>query len=147
MKTAENVKKLFDDSKVYRNQVPVALFNDILARFQARLEKNDDEVFSHDVTQAGKYIDFATTFYVDEKVRQAEIRKIMDTALGLPGQWGEALKWADGIKPDGYWFMRDFLSIVLELKNSPGIYGDPLLQCIVDFGKIIASSKVLSHAN
>lgn len=50
VKTAENVKKLFDDSKVYRNQVPVALFNDILARFQARLEKNDDEVFSHDVT-------------------------------------------------------------------------------------------------
>jgi hypothetical protein len=33
----------------------------------------------------------------------------------------------------------------LELKNTPGIAGDPVLQCIADLSKIIPNSKVLSH--
>ena len=147
VKDAHNVRALLDDREIYRNQVPVALFSGPLATLQARLEKNDAAVSSHEVSRAATYITQAIAFYDDEKLRQAAICRTIDSALGSEGQWEQKLGWASDIKPDRCWFAGVFLSMVLELKNTPGIAGDPVLQCIADLSKIVPNSKVLSHSH
>ena len=147
VKDAHNVRELLDGREIYRNQVPVALFSGPLATLQARLEKNDGTVSSHEVSRAATYITQAIAFYGNEELRQAAICGTIDSALGSEGQWEGKLGWASDIKPDRCWFAGIFLSMVLELKNTPGIAGDPVLQCIADLSKIVPNSKVLSHIN
>ena len=147
VKDAHNVRAFLDDREIYRNQVPVALFSGPLATLQACLEKNDAPVSSHEVSRANTYIAQAIAFYGNDEIRQAAICRTIDSALGSEGQWEQKLGWASDIKPDRCWFAGVFLSMVLELTNTPGIAGDPVLQCIADISKIVPNSKVLSHIN
>ncbi|TFK23838.1 hypothetical protein FA15DRAFT_641962 [Coprinopsis marcescibilis] len=133
--------RAFLDQRVYRNQVPVALFNVELATLQTRLDSNDLEVSAPEVNQALAYIDQSLEYYEDEKARQRATFGTIDSALGAKGHWGETLPWANGIRPDGCWYAGDFVSIILVLKNMPGVGGDPIYQSIVDLSKILACSK------
>ncbi|KAJ2912741.1 hypothetical protein MD484_g7677, partial [Candolleomyces efflorescens] len=149
VKEASHIKALFGAEQIYRNQVPVALFSPALAKLQQRLEENDAKLDSHDVTRAHEYIGKAINFYTAEEDRENAIRTAIEGVLSakdneptsLESQWGERLAWADGIKPSKCWFANGFLSEVLELKNVPGVSGDPILHCIVDLSKIIPSSR------
>ena len=120
VKDATKIKEFSVDCRLYRNQVPVALFSGALAKLQANLEKNDDTVTPQEVALAATYITQAIASYGDET--QNAIFETIDSALGSKSVW-----------------------IILERKNCPGIGGDPILQCIMALSKIIASSKVLSH--
>ena len=148
VKDAKKIKEFTVDYRLYRNQVPVALFSGTLARLQANLEKNNDTVTPLEVALAATYITQVNSFYGDETHRQNAMSEIIDSALpvGSKGVWDRILK-GFSFKPDGCWSMDTFIHIILEPTNSPDIGGDPILQCIVVLSKIIASSKVLSHIN
>ena len=64
--------------------------------------------------------------------------------VGQDGNWNTQLNWAGGIKPDCCWWYKEFLIAVLELKNIVGLVGNPVLQAIVDYSKMISQEKVLS---
>ena len=136
---------LLERGQIYRNQVPVALFNDALGRLEQRLEKNDAIVDEVAVYRAHDYITRATAVYRDEESRQGAIKPNIEEVLGSVDEWGAQLGWAGDIKPGACWFYGTFTGIVLELKNVPGISGDPIFQCIADLSRIIPSAKVLAY--
>jgi hypothetical protein len=116
-----------------------------LATLQRNLENLEKiKVSRSDIDCAAKYLRSAVDFYKDEAQRQKAIMKLIDEAIGRKGEWGFALDWADGIKPDGCWWHHLFLVQVLELKNTLGLSGDALLQAIIDYSKIVAREKVRS---
>ena len=102
------------------------------------------KVSRNDVDCAAKYLRCAVDFYKDEVQRQKAITYLINEAIGQNGEWGYALDWADGIKPDSCWWHDLFLVQILELKTTLGLSGDALLQAIADYSKIVAREKVRS---
>jgi hypothetical protein len=131
-----------DKSPIHLNGAPVAMFNPALATLQRNLENLEKiKVSRSDIDCAAKYLRSAVDFYKEEAQRQKAIMKLIDEAIGRKGEWGFALDWADGIKPDVVWWHHLFLVQVLELKNTLGLSGDALLQAIIDYSKIVAREK------
>ncbi|KAG5649767.1 hypothetical protein H0H81_002109 [Sphagnurus paluster] len=121
---------------------PAAIFNLALAALQSRLENlRDVEVDFRDIANAADYLDRATKTYDDEAAREKAIQDCIDIAVGQRGEWNAKLEWADAIKPRCAWWHKLFLMIVLELKNIKGLSGNPSLQSLVDYGKIISHMK------
>ncbi len=136
---------LGDKSLIHLNGPPATIFSPALAGLQRNLENLEEiKVSWNDVDCAAKYLRCAIDFYKDEAQRQKAIMDLINEAIGQNGEWGYALAWADGIKPDGCWWHDLFLVQILELKNTLGILGDALLQAIADYSKIVAREKVQS---
>jgi len=111
---------------------------------QRNLENLEEvKVSRNDVDCAAKYLRCAIDFYEDGAQCQKAIMDLINKAIGQNGEWGYALAWADGIKPNGCWHDL-FLVQILELKNTLGLSGDALLQAIADYSKIVAREKVRS---
>ena len=122
---------------------PVAIFNPALATLQQHLDNLDQiQVTPRDVQCATDYIKRAIEFYPDEAARENAIKGIFDAGVGQGGDWDTRLNWADGIKPDCCWWYKEFLTMVLELKNMLGLDGNPMLQAIIDYSKIVSHKKV-----
>jgi len=82
-------------------------------------------------------------FFDDEKNRQATLGPIIEGLLGESGLWLAPI--ADGAaKPDGVWLEDPFAYLILEMKNEPGLGGDPFLQGIFVYSKVIGQEKVPS---
>ncbi|KAF6750431.1 hypothetical protein DFP72DRAFT_1072434 [Ephemerocybe angulata] len=129
----------FFAQNVYRNQVPAALFNDALGRLQQRLEKDDAIPDEGTVEMASICIAQAMNTYDDEETYQNRMKLIVEEVLGrATGKAG----FADDFEPGAWhWRSNGFFSMILELKNVPGINGDPIFQGIADLSKIISSAK------
>jgi len=122
---------------------PAAIFNPALATLQHRLDHLDQvKVTRQDVMHAADYLNQAIRFYSDETDREKALKGLLDIAVGQGGSWNTQLNWADSIKPDCCWWHKEFLIMVLELKNTVGLAGNPVLQAIVDYSKIISQEKV-----
>ena len=122
---------------------PAAIFNPALATLQHRLDHLDHvNVTRQDVMHAADYLNQAIGFYSDETGREKALKGLLDIAVDHGGSWKKQLNWADGIKPDCCWWHKEFLIMVLELKNTVGLAGNPVLQAIVDYSKIISQEKV-----
>ncbi|KAF4622459.1 hypothetical protein D9613_009476 [Agrocybe pediades] len=143
IKDAKNVKQLITGGPVYINRVPVALFNSALAKLQQNIDNPNFPVSPIDVKKASEYIARATQFYASEDERERGIKSAVDSALRSKGTWGQTLDWADNIRPDGLWKSKsgNFFVDFLELKNVPGLQGDPKLQCAGDLLKVVRSDK------
>ena len=123
--------------------VPAAIFNPALAILQHRLDHLDHvNATRQDVMHAADYLNHAIGFYSDETSREKALQGLLDVAVDQGGSWNKQLSWADGIKPDCCWWHKEFLTTVLELKNTVGLAGNPVLQAIVDYSKIISQEKV-----
>ena len=121
----------------------MAIFNPALATLQRRLDNLDQvQVDRIDVKYATDYLKQAIKFYADEQTREEAIKETVDVAVGQDGDWGTQLNWADGIKPACCWWHEEFLTMVLELKNILGLAGNPTLQAIIDYSKIVSQEKV-----
>ena len=121
---------------------PAAIFNPALVTLQQRLDNLDQvQVDRKDVKYATDHLKQAVKFY-DEPIRAEAIKEMVNVAIGQDGDWGTQLSWADGIKPDCCWWYKEFLIMVLELKNVLGLDGNPVLQAIVDYSKIVSQEKV-----
>ena len=122
---------------------PAAIFNPALATLQHRLDHLDQvQVTRPDVGHAAQYLNLAIRFYKDETARENAIKEKINVAVGQDGIWNTQLHWADNIKPNCCWWRKDFLVMVLELKNTVGLAGNPVLQAIIDYCKIISQEKV-----
>ena len=122
---------------------PAAVFNPALATLQHRLDHLDQvKVTRQDVMHAANYLNQAIGFYSDETEREKALEGLVDVAVDQGGSWNTQLNWADGIKPNCCWWHKEFLIMVLELKNTVGLAGDPALQAIVDYSNIISQEKV-----
>ncbi|KIM45609.1 hypothetical protein M413DRAFT_24776 [Hebeloma cylindrosporum] len=121
---------------------PAAIFNWALATLQHRLDHLEEvQVAPQDIGCAAKYLNVAIEFYDDERVRENAIKESIDVALGEEGSWNTQLNWADGIKPRCGWWHKGFLTTLLELKNTVGLAGNPILQAVIGYGKIISQTK------
>ncbi|KAF6743657.1 hypothetical protein DFP72DRAFT_1020092 [Ephemerocybe angulata] len=136
----------FFSGNVYKNHLPAALFNGPLGRLQQRFGSDwlPDE---STIQMAREYIALATESYPNEKDRQFAIKLPIEGMLGPATGWNKKLRFADDIEPDACWLTAsgEFSCTILELKNTPGLEGDPIFQCIADLGEIVASSRYDPH--
>lgn len=136
-----------DQGRVYLDRVPVAMFSLPLARFQQRLNSLDKIEVSHiDMENAVRFLGTAIDFFENEKQCLAAISGQIDFLVGQRGKWEQVLEWANGIKPNGGWWHKDFLTVLLELKNVVGLGGDAALQATVGYSKIISQERVRRQA-
>ena len=125
---------------------PTALFSKPLASLKHELDNLWS--FTPDPETLGfalKLVEISTHFFDDEKNRESALRPILEALL--PG----SVKWQESTvdkkaKPDGAWFKGIFTYLIAEIKNEAGLRGDPSLQGIVTYGKIIGQDTVRSSS-
>ena len=123
---------------------PTALFSKELALLRYDLENL--EAFtpnSEGVGFAFTLIESATDFYDDESKRESALRPILGTLLAGNNKWRKPIS-DRSAKPDGVWLQESFTYLIVEIKNEPGLGGDPFLQGLVVYTKILAQEKVRS---
>lgn len=147
--TAARVNEIFNGgAKIHVGRpsgAPVAIFNPTLATLQKSLDNLDSvPITESDVENAAEYLRNAASFYATEELREASIKKMLETALGAEAEWKQTITIDDRkeIKPDGIWWHKMFLAVVLELKNISGLSGNPTVQALVDYATVISQNKV-----
>ncbi|KAF9644455.1 hypothetical protein BDM02DRAFT_3212847 [Thelephora ganbajun] len=120
---------------------PTALFSEPLALLKYDLEHL--ESFAPDcriLNPTFELVVTATDFFDDESKREAALKPILRGLLGGQSEWQKSI--ADGAaKPDGVWLESSLVYLIVELKNEPGLEGDPFLQGLAVYGKIITQDK------
>ena len=122
---------------------PTALFSRDLARLEYNLKY--PVVVAPDpgtVEFAFQLITTTTRFFDNETSRENPVRVILEAALGSKGQWQTSLS-DKTTRPNGVWLESFFIYLVVEMKNEPGLGGDPFLQGLIVYSKIIAQEEVL----
>jgi len=129
---------------------PTALFSKPLALFEHDLKNlksftPDAEVLGH----AFEFVAGATEIYENEKDREKFLYPLLEHLLPGECKWKESIakgsaKVSDkgGAKPDGLWLEGRFPCLIFELKNEQGLGGDPFLQGLIVYGKIVAQEEV-----
>ena len=121
---------------------PTALFSEPLALLEYDLGHLEsftpdsrmlDSVFDLIVTSAG--------FFPDEKAREIGLKTVLKNLLVGRDEWQQSIA-EEGSKSDGVWLEGPFVYLIFELKNEPGLGGDPFLQGLGVYGKITAHDKV-----
>ncbi|KAG5636817.1 hypothetical protein H0H81_006764 [Sphagnurus paluster] len=130
---------------------PAVIFHPVLAALQQNLDYLEQvEVSPAEVSRAANYLHSAAKFYEDKDQRQDVIKDLITDALGGTGKWKHTINLDSGstvrvkgekIIPDASWWHNVFLILVLELKNSLGLYGDALFQAVVDYSKMVAGDE------
>ena len=95
------------------------------------------------ITSAFDFVTTGAEFFDDEKHRAKNLRKTLKDLLGDNAEWEKMM--ADGnAKPDGVWVEgpHDFAYLVFEIKNEPGLGGDPFLKSLAVYGKIVEQKQV-----
>ncbi|KAJ3510653.1 hypothetical protein NLJ89_g4547 [Agrocybe chaxingu] len=122
--------------------VPATIFNPALAALQQRLDRLEQvQVRPREIERAAWYISWTVKFHEDEAILQIWIKDLLNIAIGQNGEWGRTLNWADDIQPTSAWWYKEFLTLVLELKNTSGLFGDALLQAVMNYSKVVSRKK------
>ena len=88
-----------------------------------------------DASNAFELVTTAVNFFENEDQRRGALEEIINALVGIDGMWpGEIGAEA---KPDGLWLEGSFAYLVFLLKNEPGLGGDPFLQGLATYGKIV----------
>ncbi|KAJ2935845.1 hypothetical protein H1R20_g1250, partial [Candolleomyces eurysporus] len=140
--TKEAAAFLGDQGFACIDRIPVAIFSPPLARLEHRIDILEQAPVSRaKIDRAGSLLSNLIGFCKDENERRNLIKSDMENLLGEPGQWETSIPGAK-IKPDAVWWHGDFPCTVLRLKNLSGVGGNPVIQGMVDFSKIISSEKL-----
>lgn len=131
---------------IHRFGPPTALFSEPLALLQQNLGHlesftPDPEILDH----AFNLIEISTGFFADEKTREDSLKTVLGSLLVGQNKWQQSIAeegTKKSIKPDGVWLEGPFVYLIFELKNEPGLGGDPFLQGLTVYGKITAHDKV-----
>jgi hypothetical protein len=95
------------------------------------------------ITPAFDFVTTGADFFDDEERRAKDLQKLLKDLLGHHLQWQKSI--ADGkAKPDGVWFEGLFAYLIFEMKNEPGLGGDPFLQSLAVYSKIVQQNEVPS---
>lgn len=120
---------------------PTVLFNEALALLKYSFDHLDRlEPPPHILGAAFKFATKAASFYETEVIRARVLQDDLKSLLGENVEWEKSIA-GETAKLDGVWFEGSFAYMILELKNEPGLGGDPFLQGLTAYGKII-STKV-----
>ena len=122
---------------------PTALFSQPLALLKHHLDNlesltPDPAMLDH----AFALIVCAAGFFQDEVVREAGLRPLLRELLVGTNEWQRETM-DRSAKPDGVWLQGHFAYLIVELKNESGLGGDPSLQGLVSYGKIVTQDEVL----
>ena len=123
---------------------PTALFSKPLAMLRYNLEHLDKVTPDHGtITPAFDFVTTGAAFFDAEEKRGEVLQRLLKSLLGCDAQWQTSI--ADGkAKPDGVWFEGRFAYLIFELKNEPGLGGDPFLQSLAVYGKMVPQNQVPS---
>ena len=123
---------------------PTALFSRELALLKYDLEHL--ETFTPHSTIANRTFDLiehAADFFDDEGGKENALRPVLEKLLVGRSQW-QAPIIGRSTKSSGVWLEEFFVYLIVEIKDEPGLGGDPFLQGLVAYSKIIAQEKVPS---
>jgi len=123
---------------------PAVLFNEELAFLKYYLDHLETFAPSSSTAfLASALIDTATAFFDEEGRRESSLRPTLQGLIAGTVKWQH--KMADGpTKPGGVWLEDLFAYLILEIKNEPGLGGDPFLQGLIVYNKIVTQEKVRS---
>ena len=123
---------------------PTVLFNRDLAILKHDLEHLEALTLNlPTVENAFQLVLHSTAFYIDEKDRQSHLQENLSDLLPGESKWQQSV--ADkAAKPDGIWFEGLFAYLIFELNNEQGLGGDPFLQGLAVYSKIINQKQVSS---
>ena len=127
----------------HRYGPPTALFSEPLASLKYNLEHLESFTPNHTTLDAAyDLVTGSANFYGDEALREASLKGVLSKLLKGRNEWQRETP-ENKARPDGVWLQGRFVYLIVELKNEPGLYGDPFLQGLVSYGKIIAQKEVL----
>ena len=86
---------------------------------------------------AFRLVSISTDTFDDEKQREAALKPILQTLLSGRAFGGSAVS-------DATWLEGPFTYLIFELKNEEGLRGDPFLQGLLAYGKVVAQPTVCS---
>lgn len=123
---------------------PTALFSRELALLRYDLEHLEAfQPNSAEIERAFDLIENAVSVSDEEGKREAGLRSILGGLLAGKRQWHVPID--DGsAKPYGVWLEGSCAYLIVEVKNEEGFGGDPFLQGLLMYSKIIAQEKVPS---
>ena len=123
---------------------PTALFNNALAVLKYDLgHLGAFTPLSTTVDRAFNLISSSTDFFERDDARGSKLRDILQTLLSGKCKWQESAA-GGATKPGGTWQEGSFTYLIFELKNEPGLGGDPFLQCLAVYSKIVKQEEVSS---
>ena len=124
---------------------PTALFSKPLAMLRYNLEHLYKLTPEHgSITPAFDFVTTGAAFFDDEEKRGEVLQRLLKSLLGRDAQWQTSI--ADGkANPYGVWFEGLFAYLIFEMKNEPGLGGDPFLQALAVCSKIVPQEQVPSH--
>ncbi|KAF9784366.1 hypothetical protein BJ322DRAFT_844770 [Thelephora terrestris] len=122
---------------------PTVLFNEALARLKYDLEHLDKFTPPHQkLCHAFSLIAIAADFHPSEEERFKSLKAPLKALLGTEASWKESVASGSAI-PDGLWLEGPFAYMIFELKNEPGLGGDPFLQSLVVYGNVV--KQIVNH--
>jgi len=121
---------------------PTALFSRTLAGLRYDLEHLEALTPPKEtIPYAFQLVSYSAEFFDDEDRREQNLRNILKALLPGQSKWQEPMV-GGAIMPGGVWFERCAAYMILQLKNEPGLGGDPFLQCLAVYSKIIQQKEV-----
>ena len=123
---------------------PTALFDHALALLQYDL-KHLQALIPPDTTIPHAYdlVSNSAGFFDDEDVRQSTLEDTLEALLpgGTKWHWSMADR---AVNSGRVWLKGPFVYLIFELKNEPGLGGDPFLHSLAVYNKIIKRKEVQS---
>ena len=126
---------------------PTALFNPALAKLRHNLKHLDqvEEPTAGDLEWTHKLLVVCSNGFRRENTREGELKAIIDVLMDKPAKWQVSLEGRVAI-PDAVWSNGfgdiDLIRMILELKNTDGVYGNATLQALLDYAKTLSQPKV-----
>ena len=121
---------------------PTSLFSEPLALLEYKL--GHLESFTPNLetlNRAFEFITSSTDFFSDEDKREVALKLILGGILQGTNKWQRATP-GKTAQPDAIWLQEPFAYLILELKNEPGLAGDPFLQTLISYGKLLVQDEV-----
>ena len=124
---------------------PTALFSEPLALLKYDLDHLESLTPEPDRTTSDRAFDLivsAADFFHDEVARERSLKPLLRGLLEGRSEWQRPTTGKSAI-PDGVWLQGHFAYLIVELKNESGLGGDPSLQGMISYGKIVTQEEVL----
>jgi len=122
---------------------PTSLFSEPLALLEYNLGHLESFTPNHGtLDRAFDLITSSTDFFGDEDKREAVLKLILGGLLPGTNKWQRPTP-GKTAQPDAIWLEEPFAYLIVELKNEPGLAGDPFLQTLVSYGKLLVQDEVL----
>ena len=121
---------------------PVALFNNALAGLQYDLGHLETLTpFETAIPYAFDLVSRCTGFFDTEDQREKTLQDTLKALLPGESKWKEPIAGGTA-KPNGVWFKGSAVYMIFELKNEPGLGGDPSLQSFAVYSKVVHRREV-----